>query len=535
MTESFLNWRDSRCRSVGPRQRHTFLANCPSLPLAPSKAWNSPLLHETVLSCLYGMKLPLLAPPWHTKRRLKGCSQGETPYVLNSSNKKIIEDLKKEEAFRRFREELSKINPDENRYFDGQDENMVDSYLSENRHKLLPYSKSRAQTLDDNNPLTRTITEDIKSIINNFKDKAPGQSGVRKTVMQHLPDVAFTELLMPKKYLARSSKKNINNRIKVHIENNVLYNPNQYGVQKGRGTQKAITSIYETIAILQRKRQQCNIVCRDRAKAFDKLWKPGFHFKILHMNLQDIMEKMLCNFVEDRAATIRSGNEIGPKFPLLSGVPQGSIVSPTLFIFYKADAERPRNNCAEVSFTDGNIQIIMYVLATMTANEIGNINAFEKSGKSKAIKHISTTFYLSNKTEGRNCRPSFKNKVTILGMEFGTRGVSMHMKRRSAMANCQYTKLKRFGKMNSKIQLHFYKTLIRPILEDPAIPLCISSKTNIIKKQQFQNRVIRTARRNEEDNLLSTADLHSKYKVEPVNTRLLQEKSGTNYRSWTKS
>jgi len=39
--------------------------------------------------------------------------------------------------------------------------------------------------------------------------------------------------------------------------------------------------------------------------------------------------------------------------------------------------------------------------------------------------------------------------------------------------------------------------------------------------QQFQNRVLRTAtRRNEEDNLLSIAELHNKYKVEAINTRL---------------
>jgi len=58
-------------------------------------------------------------------------------------------------------------------------------------------------------------------------------------------------------------------------------------------------------------------------------------------------------------------------------------------------------------------------------------------------------------------------------------------------------------------------------MEYPAIPLCISSKTNITKMQQFLNRVLRTAtRRNEEDNLLSIAELHNKYKVEAINTRL---------------
>lgn len=40
-------------------------------------------------------------------------------------------------------------------------------------------------------------------------------------------------------------------------------------------------------------------------------------------------------------------------------------------------------------------------------------------------------------------RISFKNKITIVGMEFGTRG-SIYTKRRFATAMYQYTKLKRF-------------------------------------------------------------------------------------------
>lgn len=65
--------------------------------------------------------------------------------------------------------------------------------------------------------------------------------------------------------------------------------------------------------------------------------------------------------IEDHTATIRMGNVIESKFPLLIGVPQGSILSPTLFIFYTADFARPRN-CADVSFADGNTQIIIYPL-----------------------------------------------------------------------------------------------------------------------------------------------------------------------------
>ena len=107
-----------------------------------------------------------------------------------------------------------------------------------------------------------------------------------------------------------------------------------------------------------------------------------------------------------------------------------------------------------------------------------------------------------------------------MGIEFGTHGVSLHVAKRLAMAKKQYTKMKRFKKMSSRIQVHFYKTLIRPIMEYPVIPMYISSKTNLKKIQQFQNRVLRTATlRNNDDNTLTIGELHNKYKVEAINTR----------------
>merc|ERR1712105_15863 len=123
-------------------------------------------------------------------------------------------------------------------------------------------------------------------------------------------------------------------------------------------------------------------------------------------------------------------------------------------------------------------------------------------------------------------RIPFKNKAKILGMEISTRGVVSHMQTRLALAKQQHTKLKRFKKMNIKIQIQFYKTLIRPIMEYPAIPLCIASNTNIKKMQQFQNRVIRTAtKENEEDNQLTISELHNKYKIEAINIWLYRTTS----------
>ena len=147
----------------------------------------------------------------------------------------------------------------------------------------------------------------------------------------------------------------------------------------------------------------------------------------------------MCNFVEDRTATIRVDGITGPRFDLQSGVPQGSVLSPTLFIFYTAQMQRPPANCIDISFADDNTQVILYplrskeTLATMTSNEINRINSYEKKWKIKTnnakfqLLSVSATKPHNVEIEGEQI--PFSTKAKIPGMEISTRGVVPHMKK----------------------------------------------------------------------------------------------------------
>ena len=125
------------------------------------------------------------------------------------------------------------------------------------------------------------------------------------------------------------------------------------------------------------------MVCRGVSKAFDKVWHLGLKFKILHLQLPDIMEKILCNFLDNRTAQIKMDNLLSEKFLLKSGVPQGSILSLTLYIFYMSDLPGPRSGGTDVMFTDVTQLVENHhrsnnMLARRTEKEIERINTFKK-------------------------------------------------------------------------------------------------------------------------------------------------------------
>ena len=98
------------------------------------------------------------------------------------------------------------------------------------------------------------------------------------------------------------------------------------------------------------------------AKAFDRVWIDGLKYIILHQEeLPILIKNILCSFTKDRTAQIKVNDVIGPQFQLKAGVPQGSILSPSLFIFYTHDLPLPASVLStDVIFADDVTQIVEY-------------------------------------------------------------------------------------------------------------------------------------------------------------------------------
>ena len=175
------------------------------------------------------------------------------------------------------------------------------------------------------------------------------------------------------------------------IETEGLHNDRRHGFKPCRGTDTALATLHETIAIARGSGQTVDLVFWDISRAFDKVWHDGLKYKIRQCDFPDCLTRILCSYLTDRTTRIRIGDFDGPEFRLRSGVPQGGCLSLTLFNLCTLDLDKPTGQADYLAYADAITQIIpshsksrkMHALATTRA--IQQIDTFEN--KCKIIKN----------------------------------------------------------------------------------------------------------------------------------------------------
>ena len=116
-----------------------------------------------------------------------------------------------------------------------------------------------------------------------------------------------------------------------------MLSPTQTGCRKFRSTGDQLAYLTQNMEGAFQEKRKVLAVFFDLSDAFDKVWKEGLLVKLLRTGVGCKMYMWIKHFLFARTARVKLDGILSKKVCLHEGAPQGSVLSPTLFLVYISD------------------------------------------------------------------------------------------------------------------------------------------------------------------------------------------------------
>ena len=209
------------------------------------------------------------------------------------------------------------------------------------------------------------------------KDTSPGEDKITYEIIKHLPKIAKTFLLnllnslylnnlfiqewkssiiipilkngenpsLPASYrpisltscICKILERIITNRLLWYLEKSKILNNYQTAFRKQKSTVDHILRLFNSANRTINNKGYTLVTFLDFSKAFDMIWIEGLLFKLRQMNITGNLYHFIKNFLTNRQIKVKIGNDLSHEYTLENGTPQGSVISPLLFIIMLND------------------------------------------------------------------------------------------------------------------------------------------------------------------------------------------------------
>lgn len=137
--------------------------------------------------------------------------------------------------------------------------------------------------------------------------------------------------------LSKILERLMNKRLVNFLEANNLLAPSQYGFRRGRSTKDAVQDLVDSAVSCLDQKTRCLTVFLDLAKAFDTVPISRLLVKLEKIGVRGIPYRLFEDYLTNRSQRVKIQQWLSDESTTEYGIPQGSVVGPTLFLIYVND------------------------------------------------------------------------------------------------------------------------------------------------------------------------------------------------------
>lgn len=294
-------------------------------------------------------------------------------------------------------------------------------------------------------------------------------------------------------------------RLKLILAKTKLIPDHQFGFRSQHSTIDQVHRITDLIEKTLEGKQYCSAIFLDVAQAFDKVWHEGLLYK-MNKILPRGYTQLLSSYLSGRIFRVRQESEYSDFKEANAGVPQGSVLGPTLYLLYTSDI--PTTDDVTIATFADDTAILATGSTAQEATQKLQIAADEiktwtekwriKLNEMKSV-HTNFTYRRMDEVEPVNISGivvPYANTAKYLGMTLDTKlKWKEHVKKKRTELDIKLREmhwlLGRQSKLSIQNKLLIYKQILKPIWIYGIQLWGCASNSHIEVVQKWQNKVLR--------------------------------------------
>ena len=159
-----------------------------------------------------------------------------------------------------------------------------------------------------------------------------------------------------------------------YLDANLLLNDRQHGFRKGRSCLSQLIDHYQDLLNIMEDRSSADVIYLDFAKAFDKVDHGILIRKLVEIGVNGNVLVWIFEFLTNRQQIVKVSGSRSSGACVVSGVPQGTVLGPILFLIFVGDIDSRLRNAQASSFADDTRVVLQICSETDTYNLQNDLN-----------------------------------------------------------------------------------------------------------------------------------------------------------------